>query len=207
MNTNSDTQLVLGLVGGIGSGKTAVSEILREAGCVVSNSDRVSHEVMKSSVVRDQIYTWWGDEVFDSEGMLDRTLIAAKVFNNTEELKRLEALLHPIINETRARQFAASPDARAYVIDAPLLIETGLDADCDVVIMVDSAREDRLKRVAARGWSEEELDKREALQLPLDQKRIRADHILINDGSEAALRTRTFDLLEQLAPRTDEERR
>ena len=199
--------MVLGLIGGIGAGKTAVSQILMEAGCVVSNSDRVSHEVMKSSEVRDQIFKWWRDEVFDSAGMLDRTLIAAKVFSNAEDLKRLEGLLHPIINATRIRHFEDNPDARAYVIDAPLLIETGLDAGCDAVIMVDSAREDRLKRVGARGWSAEELDKRESLQLPLDQKRNRADHVLINDGSEAALRTRTFDLLEQLAPRMDEERR
>ena len=206
MTPKPDKKLVFGLVGGIGAGKTAVSEILEDAGCVVSNADRVSHEVMKSSEVRDHIHAWWGDEVFDGAGMLDRAAIAAKVFNNTDELKRLEGLLHPIIHETRIRHFEASPNARAYVIDAPLLIETGLDAECDAVIMVDSAREDRLKRVAARGWSAEELDKRQALQLPLDQKRNRADHILINDGSKAALRTRTFDLLEQLAPRTDEER-
>jgi len=207
MSSKANKKLVLGLVGGIGAGKTAVSEILEDAGCVVSHSDRVSHEVMKSAEVRDQICEWWGDEVLDREGMLDRTAIAAKVFSNTDGLKRLEGLLHPIINDARIRHFQANPDARAYVIDAPLLIETGLDAECDAVIMVDSAREDRLKRVAARGWSAEELDKRQALQLPLDQKRIRADHVLINDGSEAALRTRTFDLLEQLAPRTDEERR
>ena len=207
MSSKADKKLVLGLVGGIGAGKTAVSEILEDAGCVVSYSDRVSHEVMKSAEVRSQICEWWGDEVLDPEGMLDRTAIAAKVFSNRDELKRLEDLLHPIINATRIRHFQANPGARAYVIDAPLLIETGLDAECDAVIMVDSAREDRLKRVAARGWSAEELDKRQALQLPLDQKRNRADHVLINDGSEAALRTRTFDLLEQLAPRTDEERR
>ncbi len=207
MATEPPKKLVLGLLGAIGSGKSTVSEILQEAGCVISNADLVAHEVMKTSEVRDQILEWWGEEVFGSEGMLDRKRIAAKVFSDPSELKRLESLLHPIINETRARHFAGAPNARAYVIDAPLLLETGLDNECDAVIMVESAREDRLKRVMTRGWSPEELDKRQALQLPLDQKRDRADHVRINDGSEAALRTRTFDLLEQLAPRTDEERR
>ena len=191
---------VIGLLGGIGAGKSAVARILAEAGCVVSNSDEATREVLKDPEVMDTLRQWWGPEVFASDGRVDRAAIGRIVFAKEAQRTRLEELLHPRIERIRAEIFQAAEAPRAYVIDAPLLLEVGLDAECDHLILVDTPLEIRLERVRERGWDASELDSREAAQWPLDRKRDRADHVLSNDGSLAALRTRTLNLLERLAP-------
>ena len=108
--------------------------------------------------------------------------------------------MQPLIEEARQADFAAADSPRAYVIDAPLLLEAGLDAKCDAVILVDAPYPMRQERVRSRGWDPSELNLREQAQWPLNRKRDRADHVLCNDGSLATLRTRTLDLLDRLAP-------
>jgi len=193
---------VIGLVGGIGAGKSAVAKILAEAGCVLSNSDEATREVLKDPEVIEILRGWWGPAVVDAEGAIDRTEVGRIVFADPEQRTRLEELLHPRIERIRGEIFRAAESPRALVIDAPLLLEVGLDAECDHVIHVDAPREIRLERVRERGWDASELQRREAAQWALDRKRDRADHVLSNDGSLATLRTRTLDLLERLAPRS-----
>lgn len=191
---------VLGLIGGIGAGKSTVAEILAQAGCVHSNSDEATREVLGDKEVRTTLQQWWGQGIFSAQGSLDRAAVGRIVFNDPAERARLEGLLHPRIEAIRIATFAAADSPRAYVIDAPLLLEVGLDAECDAVILVDAPRKMRLKRVKDRGWDDSELETREEAQLPLDRKHDRADHVLCNDGSLATLRTRTLDLLDRLAP-------
>lgn len=192
---------VIGLAGGIGSGKSAVAAILREQGCVVSDSDHAARTVLEEEDVRDTIREWWGPEMLGEGGKIDRTALGRLVFSDVTALRRLEGLLHPRIEAIRRAEFAAALDPRAFVIDAPLLFETGLNEACDQIVFVEAPFAARLERVAGRGWGESELSRREALQWPLDQKRDRADHVLANDGSHALLSDRTRNLLDLLAPR------
>lgn len=193
--------LVIGLLGGIGSGKSAVGRILAEEGCVVSDADAVVRDLLNRADIRSELVSWWGEGIL-KDGRIDRSSIAELVFADPDQRVRLEGLLHPRVEEERGRLFAASDHARALVVDAPLLLEAGLDDGCDVLVFVDTPREHRAARVKDRGWTSEDLDRREKAQWPLDRKREVAHYVLVNDGDLATLRRRTIDLLQSLAPRT-----
>lgn len=195
---------VIGLAGGIGSGKSAVARILRELGCEVSDADSVVRVLLDEPEVQQTLRSWWGPTVISPEGVTDRRAIADIVFHQPEERRRLEALLHPIVSRRRREQWKAlDADPQrlipAYVIDAPLLFEAGLDAECDAVIFVDADRSDREARVAAgRGWDAAELARRESAQLSLDLKRERSDHTIENRGDLASLRTQVEQVLHRI---------
>jgi len=116
--------------------------------------------------------------------------------------QRVRALLHPWIAKRRSELFAAAPPGtRALVIDAPLLFEVGLDAQCSAVIFVDSPLETRISRVhATRGWSPADLARREDAQWPLDRKRASAHHVIHNDGDPASLRAQVCAVLDEVCP-------
>ncbi len=181
---------VIGIVGGIGSGKSRVASLLEESGCIVSDADALARAALRDESVRDTIVSWWGEEMLDDDGSVSRSRVADRVFADAAELERLEALLHPLVESGRRAEFdAATEDTTALVIDAPLLLEVGLDRACDVVLFVDTPRALRLERVASsRGWDEAELDRREGRQLSLDEKRSRAHHVLVNHGRVEELR-------------------
>ena len=209
----SATPPTLGLAGAPGSGKSTVARILASLNCVVADSDDLAHHAYNDPAIRRQILAWWGDRVRDCHGChaevngtpapVDRKLIAAIVFDSPAERARLEALLHPWIAKRRAELFAAAPPGtRALVIDAPLLFEVGLDAQCSAVIFVDSPLETRLARVhATRGWSATDLARREDAQWPLDQKRACAHHVVSNEGDPASLRAQVRAVLDEACPR------
>lgn len=175
---------VIGIAGGIGSGKSRVAAALASRGCIVSNADDHVREILAREAIRDELVEWWGDRVVTDEGLVDRRAVAGIVFADAAQLRRLEDLLHPLVESARRALWAAHPGATAYVIDAPLLFEVGLDEHCDAVIFVETARETRLARVTStRGWDDAELSRREDSQLPLDVKRSRADYVIGNDSS------------------------
>ena len=180
---------MIGIVGGIGSGKSRVASLLEESGCIVSDADAAPVRPSSDESVRDTIVSWWGEEMLDDDGSVSRSRVADRVFADAAELERLEALLHPLVESGRRAEFdAATEDTTALVIDA-LLLEVGLDRACDVVLFVDTPRAVRLERVASsRGWDEAELDRREGRQLSLDEKRSRAHHVLVNHGRVEDLR-------------------
>ena len=200
MSPSESQPPVVGLLGGIASGKTAVAAMLAELGATVVSADAVAHEVLERPEIRDRIVARWGDAVGDN-GRIDRDRLAERVFGDPQELAALEAITHPAICAALRQQIdrsRRSDDVLAVVIDAPLLVEAELDGLCDVVAFVDCPPEARRQRAAARGWGPEELDRRERHQQPLELKRERAD--LIVDGN-AQIET-TFQQVQQLWQRT-----
>jgi dephospho-CoA kinase len=191
---------VIGLTGGIGSGKSEVSKILAELGCVVADSDGMARQVLKEKEVRDEIVRWWGHRVLDDAWQVNRAAVAAIVFNDPDERKKLEELVHPRVEAMRRKQFAAAPaKAPALVIDAPLLLEAGLADECDSIWFVDAPREKRLERVhRQRGWDEAELARREESQMPLDVKRSRADYVIDNAGDHGTLAAEVRRILNEI---------
>lgn len=196
---------IIGLAGGIGAGKSAVAEILRDLGCLVCDSDALGRQALEDEAIKTQLVEWWGGMILDEEGRIDRQKVAAIVFGDQRERKRLEGVSHPWIEKRRQEQFAAAgEDVKALVIDAPLLFEAGLDAECDAVIFVDVSRTVRLARVRAkRGWTEEMLLKREDSQLPLDQKQNRADYVISNDGEMSDLTQQVKRILDEITSPAD----
>ena len=193
---------IIGIAGGIGSGKSTAATLFGEMGCMVIDSDAQVREAYREPGVVDTLRGWWGDQVLLTDGTVNRSAIAAKVFADPAEKKRLEALLHPMVHAARARQMAAGgadPQVVAYVWDTPLLFEAGVAEQCDAIVFVDAPLQQRLARVRARnGWDEAELLRREKSQLPLDRKRALSDYVLTNTADAAAGPSAMTGLREQV---------
>lgn len=182
---------VIGVVGGIGSGKSRVATILADLGAAWINADDLAHEAYRADDVKETIRSIWGPAVFLPDGHVDRRLLAERVFASHSDLRRLEMVIHPWIARRRTQVFAAlaaRQDLKAFVADSPLLFEANLDAECDFILFVDCRLDIRTARLqASRGWSREELARRESRQLPLGFKRDRADFIVTNNSDDASL--------------------
>lgn len=194
---------IIGIAGGIGSGKSYVAQAFAQQGCVVFDADRVAKSQFADEAVKRQLRDWWGGQVFDENGAVDRTAVGRIVFENEIERKKLEGLIHPRVaaeREKLLRQIAADPgQIRAVVLDVPLLFEVGLHEKCDAVVFVETPFSVRLERVQGRGWDESELRRRENSQLPLDKKRELAQYVIRNGSQEVSLPLQVRDVLDRLA--------
>ncbi len=193
---------VIGLVGGIGSGKSTVAKAFADLGCVVSDSDKSGAEALRKPDVVKELVSWWGDEILDADGAVDRKKVAAIVFRDTDARTKLEELVHPMIHADRHALIESSRsdgDIRAVIVDAPLLYEAGVDSECDAVVFVQTPKRIRAQRVLqTRGWDESELDRREKAQMGLEHKRDRADHIVTNGGSLDELLPQVARILKEI---------
>ena len=196
--------LVIGLAGGIGSGKSLLASMLGELGARVLNADEINHEVLRRKDIVERIAARWGDDMLDESGRLNRSKLAAKVFQDESEVRELERILHPEVCSRIRRSIAEESESdkiRAVVIDAPLLFEAGLAELCDRIIFIESPEEARRERVTReRGWDSEELSRRERHQMSSSDKKERADIIISNSGSKEDLRKQVERLWEGLFP-------
>jgi dephospho-CoA kinase len=181
--------LVIGILGGVASGKSLVSSELAGLGAGVLDADAAGHEVLRMPAIAAAARRRWGEEIFGADGQIDRKRLARLVFSPPPEgprqRKYLEELTHPEIGQLlghEARRMSESGTVAA-ILDAPLLLESGWDKFCGRLIFVDAPRELRLRRALARGWSEKEFAMREGAQEDLDSKRGRADVVVDNSGS------------------------
>lgn len=179
-------RLLIGLVGGIASGKSLVADQMRSLGGVVLDADRAGHEVLRDKEVIDALHTRWGDGIITLDGSLSRSVIAKIVFSagNKEEKRFLESVTHPRIAARLQEQIAHHHTAghNVLILDAALLFEADWDKQCDLIVFVSAPREIRLARALARGWSERDFLARETAQLPLDEKRARSGFTIDNSG-------------------------
>jgi dephospho-CoA kinase len=193
---------VIGVAGGIGSGKSFVAHLFGEEGCLVISADDQVRLAYKDFRVKQTIKQWWGNLVFSPNGEVDRSAVARKVFSRADELRRLEQLLHPIVNQARENMMRLKmndPQVLAFVWDTPLLLEAGLEKDCDAVVLVDSPLEQRQERLKqSRGWEAGELESRENLQLPLDKKREISDYVISNTAGTDQVRAQVREVLSRI---------
>jgi dephospho-CoA kinase len=187
---------VIGICGGIGSGKSAVASRLRGLGCEVCVSDDVAREVLAQPEVRAAVAARVPVAALP-DGSIDRIALGRAIFTNPAQRAAVERIMHPRIEAARRAQFAkAPPSTRAFVIDAPLLLEVGLDRECDAVVFVDAPHALRASRVmSTRGWDAAELDRRERTQMPLEEKRARSSDVIVNDCDHAELERRVEEVL------------
>jgi dephospho-CoA kinase len=191
--------LVVGIVGGIGSGKSSVTAEFAHRGARVIQGDQLGHEALRQPDIRRQIVRRWGAELLDEHGEIQRRRLGAIVFSDPQERKALEALTHPWILRRIGEEvirMKSDPQTRLIVVDAAILLEAGWNDVCDHLIYVDAPIEVRLERVARqRGWATQDLEAREHAQLPLTEKRVRADHVLDNSSSMEHLGRQVDDLM------------
>lgn len=200
--------LTVGLTGGMACGKSAVARIWGELGAGVIDSDATVHRLLREDAdVLREVREAFGDAVFASDGAIDRPALGRVVFGDESARQRLMAILHPrtlAIHRAEADEHITTHPTGVAVIDSPLLFESGLDADVDVTVTVAASEETRVSRALARAAErgstidEEELRRRDAMQMPLDEKRARADIVIENDASLDDLRERALAVWEQL---------
>lgn len=175
----------IGIVGGIGSGKSLVADTLaKHGGCLIS-ADQLGHEALRQPHILAKLVKCWGKDILDTQGEPDRKKIGRIVFADRAELQVLESLVFPYIESHILEEITngqSKPGVQFIILDAAIMLETGWRRHCDKVIFVDAPRPIRLARLAQRGWNEQELDRREAAQMPLGQKRQLADAVIVNDG-------------------------
>lgn len=186
----------VGLTGGIGSGKSAVSRLLREHGAVVVDADLVAREVVAVGTSGlAAVVDAFGRDVLREDGSLDRAALGRRVFADPEALRRLNAITHPLIGARTRELFrqAVGQGADVLVHDVALLVENGLTPVYDDVVVVAAEPATQLDRlVRLRGMSEHDARARIAAQLPLADKLAVATHVIRNDGR-----------LEELAPQVE----
>ncbi len=199
LNTASTQRIpVIGIVGGVGSGKSSVARKLSEL-CPVAivDADRLGHQVLELPGVKDSLRQRFGPGIFGVDGRVNRQFLAAQVFGDTPDKFTARADLERITHPEIARLAHAQIDehqavhlVRWILLDAALLLETGWRSLCDVVAFIDVSAERRAEQVRTqRGWSLEEWQRREASQWPVDKKRAAADIVISNDSTlEAAAR-------------------
>jgi dephospho-CoA kinase len=183
---------VVGLLGGVASGKSVVASALARRGALLLDADRAGHAVLRDPDVEALIHDRWGTAVLDPEGHVYRPALAKIVFAPTaegaRELAYLESITHPRIGiklKTEFEQIAAKHLAEVVVLDAPVMLKAGWDRLCTLFIFVDAPLDVRRQRASERGWSAEEFHQREAAQEPVEVKRKMASIVLDNSGTIA----------------------
>ena len=186
----------VGLTGGIASGKSTVSTILRELGAVVIDADRLARDVVaKGTPGLASVVEEFGPELLTPEGDLDRPAMATLVFNDESARRRLESIVHPLVYEEVHRLEAQAPEGALVVHDVPLLAEAGRGDSFDAVIVVDVPAEVQVERmVRDRGWTEEDARSRIKAQATREQRLAVATYILENTGTIEDLRVAVVDL-------------
>ncbi len=191
--------LVIGLTGGMGAGKSTVARLLAEHGAHVIDADEIAREVVASGEpALAAIVEEFGDGVLTDDGALDRAAMAAIVFNDEERLAALEAITHPAIRgriEARLAEHREADDGRVVVLDHPLLVETGLAADLEVVVVVTAPEGLRVQRLAeGRDIDPEDARARMRNQTGDEERRAAATHVVVNDGDLDELRARVAEV-------------
>jgi dephospho-CoA kinase len=190
--------VVVGLLGGIGSGKSQVAALLQEAGAVVVSGDQAGHEALLQPAIRERVIQTFGEGIVDENGQVQRRKLGALVFASPDRRRELEAIVHPWIKGRLAQQVevARRGGTPLIVLDAAIMLEAGWADLCDELVFVEVPREVRLARIRRqRNWDEEEVEARERAQLALTAKAARAQHILDNSGTLDDLRRRLGPLL------------
>jgi dephospho-CoA kinase len=181
---------IIGLLGGIGSGKSAVADAFAELGSAVIDADKLAKDLLDKPEYRGKIVANFGPEVLGNNGLIDRAKLAKTVFSDEKKLEALTNIIHPAVLEQTQLLIDAylkTDTIRAIVLDVPLLAETGFEYRCDVLIFVKTSKDIRLQRAAERGLTPRDLEIRENFQISLDKKESMADYIVNNNSDLTVL--------------------
>ena len=180
--------MYLGLSGGIGSGKSTVAKILADLGAVVIDADVIAKEVLEPNQAGYQrAIETLGESILDSERRIDRKKLAELVFQNSDELANLEAIVHPAVIARVAQIRSSLPESTVVVYDTPLLFEKNLQEQFDKVLIVVTDSEHRKARLIERGLELTDIEARIANQATDAQRRTVADFVIENNGSPEQL--------------------
>jgi dephospho-CoA kinase len=192
--------LLVGLTGGLGAGKSTAAAMLAARGAIVIDADELARRAVEQGTPGlAKVVEAFGPEVLAPDGSLDRQTLARLVFDDEDRRKALEAIVHPEVFRLFSEEVERRRDSDDVVVfDVPLLMETGLDEGCDLVVVVHASPDRQVARARTRGLDEEESRARIAAQLDPEERRARADVVLDNDGDLADLERQVDVLWERL---------
>jgi len=189
---------LIGLTGGAGSGKSTVAAMFRELGATIVDADEASHAVYEPGTPGfREVVEAFGDEYVRDDGRIDRAKLGELVFKNPDARKKLNAIVHPLVRQWMAERTAEAVEGGAEVViqDVPLLFENGLQGLFSSTILVFADAETQLSRLTEeRGLSLERARSMLASQMPIDEKRALADHIIDNGGTRDETRRQVEEL-------------
>lgn len=197
--------LLVGLTGGIGSGKSTVASMLGDRGAVILDADVYARMALeRGTPAYERVVGRFGPSIVDPGGELDRAKLASVVFRDPDSLRDLEAIVHPEVRRMTTDAVEASSGTNEIVVLVnPLLIEMGDHERCDVLVVVSAGPETRIARLTARGMQEADARARLAVQTPLEQKVALADVVVNNEGSLEELERQVDELWTVLVERAN----
>jgi dephospho-CoA kinase len=193
---------VIGILGGVGSGKSTVAGEFAKLGCAVIDADRIAHELLEEENIKEKIATLFGEDILDSAGRIDHRKLADIVFADADRLAALTGIVHPPVlkrAEELIEQYKRQKELKAIVLDMPLLMEVGWDKRCDKLVFVDCERKVRAERASKTGiCSEKQLKIRENFQISLDKKKSSADNTIDNNSCLSRLSRQVINIFSKL---------
>ena len=194
--------MIVGLTGGIASGKSTVSNLFRKYGIEIVDADKVAKEVSEKKESIEKISNIFGKDILDSDGKIVREKLREKAFKNRELLQELNKIIHPQVMEYFKRKKEENSKDEILIFDIPLLYETKMEYLCDKIIVVGVDVQKQIRRVVARDGSSEELAKKIIFnQMPLDEKIKKADIVIMNDGTLDELEAKVMKIYRDLKER------
>ena len=183
--------MIIGIIGGIGSGKSSVAGEFANLGCKVIDADAIVHNLLAEQDVRAEIVAKFGEAVTDGQGGIDRRRLGEIAFSSAAELKKLTDILHWRVLERAEgliEGYNGEKGVIGIVLDMPLLVEVGWAERCEKLVFVDCSREKRIERARKKArFDEKQLKKREKFQISLDKKKILADNTVDNNSDYSAM--------------------
>jgi dephospho-CoA kinase len=199
---NKPPKPVIALAGGVASGKSEVARAFARLGAAVIDADAQGHAVLRERAVKAALTAEFGEGILGKRGDIERAKLAAVAFADPRRVQKLNAITHPAIrrrvNEELERALQ-DPAVPAVVLDVSLLLESGAyEGKYSLLLYVESNEADREQRASKRGWPQGERQRRQARQSSLEDKRKRADLVLINSGTLTDLERRVQEIWRQL---------
>jgi len=188
---------IIGILGGIGSGKSTVAAEFVKLGCGLIDADKIAHELLDEQSVKEEIINLFGKNISDPCGKLSHKKIADIVFNDYQKLSMLNGIIHPLVlkqTEEHIEKFNQQNHIKAIILDMPLLLEVGYEKRCDSLIFVDCEEKIRTERVKTKDFNKNQLKIREKFQISLDKKKSIADNTLVNNSGFSALVKQVADI-------------
>ena len=192
---------IIGILGGIASGKSSVASIFSKSGCKGIDADKIAHKILERKNIKKKIVDLFGPNVLNFEGIIDHKKLAGLVFADAARLSSINKIIHPLVikrTEELIKRFDSQNQVKAIVLDMPLLVETGWAKRCDRLIFVDCSEKTRFDRAKKLGYSKKQLKIRENFQISLDNKLALADNVIENNSDFSALVRQIAEILSDI---------
>ena len=198
---NTSKKPIIGILGGIASGKSTVAKEFAKLGCKVIDADAIAHELLNNEKIKEKIVALFGREILDLARKIDRKKLAGIAFADADKLLHLNGILHPFVlerAEAMIEQYECQNGVKAIVLDIPLLMEVGWDKRCDRLIFVDCNQKIRVERAKKVGFDKNKIKIRENFQISLDNKARLADNTIENNSDFSTLVRQVADIFSDI---------